>query len=101
MISKLIQSFAKCKYCDHTYSLTIVVLVDNNLKCGLAQLIIFKCAVCDKEAYAITSTGFRNMYEVNIRYAYTLQSIGEGLECRKMFAVVVNMSYTNKIFEKI
>lgn len=98
LISNLIKSFTKCKYCYSDNSIQLEL--DENLKAGLVHRLVIKCLKCDQSKCCMSSNVTHNLYENNIRFTYALRSIGKGLASAKMFNAVMNLDPPSAKFTK-
>lgn len=89
LVSNLLKSNTKCKYCDK--SDCVELQLDDTFRNGLESKIIILCTACEASKTTMTSKIIRNLYEVNVRFAYALRSIGKGVRAAKTFCAVMNL----------
>lgn len=93
LMSKLVKSFTKCRFCDNVDCVSLVI--DNNYRNGLAHRLIIQCNKCNNSKSDLTSNNIRSLSEVNTRFLYALRSIGCGISAGKMFTAIMNLSPPN------
>ena len=89
MLTRLVQSFVKCKNCDSLKSIEVCEKIDSRR--GLASKIYLNCKVCEKNASSMTSKLVSGNYEVNLRFAYALRCIGRGQKAAQTFCGLMNL----------
>lgn len=80
--------------------ITICIGTNNSIP-KIVYHIILRCNMCLKSATKMSFWDVRHedinvAYELNIRYAYALWSVGKGITSRKPFSIVVNCSGDQK-----
>lgn len=97
ILSKLVCSFAACKFCGKEDS----IIVSEGARKGLASQIMISCVNCDKNNAAMSSKLTRHrLYEINSRFAYGLRSIGKGETAGRTLCAVMNLPPFNARFAK-
>lgn len=90
MLSKLLKSAVKCKYCNCEDS--IDVSEDISARKGLSSRLLIACNACKMHSDTMTSpvTNSRH-YSVNIQLAYAMRCIGRGRRAAQTFCAVMDL----------
>ncbi|GFV94427.1 uncharacterized protein TNCV_3352651 [Trichonephila clavipes] len=89
IISELLKSMARCKYCDKCYSL--IITEDVRSRRGLCVSLTLQCTFCLQASTSMSSNSTNGVYDINVRLAYGLRCIGKGSSAAKTFCAVMNL----------
>ncbi|GFX83071.1 uncharacterized protein TNCV_4986651 [Trichonephila clavipes] len=88
IISELLKSMARCKYCNKCDSL---ITEDTRSRRGLCVSLILRCTFCGQAFTSMSSNSTNRVYDVNVRLAYGLRCIGKGSSAANTFCAVMNL----------
>lgn len=89
ILSKILNSVAKCKHCDSHDTLLCSENVSGRV--GLASSLDLSCSTCSAKQSFYTSKHCDVGYEVNARLVYGLRCIGKGQAAGKTLCAVMNL----------
>ena len=107
ILSKLVQGFVKCKYCDNINCIKVEEKVESRR--GLSSKLSLICTVFSKTESCMTSKMANKKYEINLRLAYGMRCIGKGQKAAQTFCAMMNLppaptkflSYYKALFQSL
>ncbi|GFU96394.1 uncharacterized protein TNCV_89701 [Trichonephila clavipes] len=86
IISELLKSMARCKYCNKWDS----VIITKDARSRRVSLTL-QCTFCGQAFTSMSSNSTNGVYDINVRLAYGLRCIGKGSSAAKTFCAVMNL----------
>ncbi|GFW53932.1 hypothetical protein TNCV_1086491 [Trichonephila clavipes] len=90
IISELLKSMARCKYCNKCDSL---IPEDARSRRGLCVSLTLQCTFCGQAFTLMSSNSTNGVNDINVRLAYDLRCIGKGSRDAKTFCAVMKICH--------
>lgn len=102
LLSSLVKSFVRCKFCDGDDCVELCVVDSGKLfRQGLAVNLELKCSLCLESITFCNSTFNKEneKYDINIMFVYAMRTIGRGLAPANVFCSLMNLPSPPQKFE--
>lgn len=93
LLSNTIKEFVKCKFCDSTGSIELIVCNDDNQSNGLVLTTKLICRTCSEYVSFKNSnlSADGNLYDLNLKFVYAMRSIGKGPSAGNELCVLLDL----------
>ncbi|GFT78761.1 uncharacterized protein TNCV_1805521 [Trichonephila clavipes] len=89
IISELLKSMARCKYCNKCD--TLIITEDARSRRGLCVSLTLQCTFCGQAFTSMSSNSTNGVNDISVILAYWLRCIGKGSSAAKTFCAVMNL----------
>ncbi|GFT59315.1 uncharacterized protein TNCV_3892421 [Trichonephila clavipes] len=89
IISELLKSMARCKYCNKCDSR--IITEDARSRRRLCVSLTLQCTFWGQAFTSMSSNSTNGVYDIIVRLAYGLRCIGKGSSAAKIFCAVMNL----------